>query len=342
MFFLYYLGDALVPLALSFFLAYVLHPVITRLRVWGVPRWVAINGTFLLAFFALTAICIVLGPMLIHLIVSIGLDFPHILTQFFERLEQFSQLHHLPFHFRAEDILTEMRQMVSGFSIHTVASFTGLIQKTFFNVVVIALWILKLFIFPVFFYYSLQNFEQMAVEFLGFFPPRFRGHLQSFSDVLNRVLGGYIRGQLLVCTMLAIFYGGSFWWAGMKYGPLIGIVTGYGYLVPYVGFSISVLVGVVMTLANFVSWTHFFLIIAIYGVGQMMESFVLTPRITGNRVGLDPFLTIVVLIVGGNCLGFFGILIAIPVGGILKHYYAKFKEKYQCSDFYLANKCSKP
>ena len=333
--FAFFLSDAVIPLILAYFLSYLIYPMVINLQGIGINRRVAIYSTFLISFLILSLALVFVVPKMVHMCISVTYDLPNILSRVLDRLEWFSRAYQLPFHFKSQAIIHELRVFLSGVSFTSLSSLTSLLQKTFFNIVAIALWVLKILVFPIFFFYSLENFEEAKTEFKSFVPLRFRQDLKEFSEIFNTVLSGYIRGQVLVCTILALFYGFFFWVVGLKYGVVLGLLTGYMYMIPYIGFSVAFLIGIIIALSNFTTMTAFLLVVAVYIVGQVLESFFLTPRITGNRVGLDPFITILALIVGGNILGFIGILTAIPIAGILKQYYIKFKVAYQSSEFYL-------
>jgi predicted PurR-regulated permease PerM len=121
----------------------------------------------------------------------------------------------------------------------------------------------------------------------------------------------------------------------MPYGIIIGFITGYSFLIPYVGIGVASLFGVLFTISHMTDFSTLIGIFLVYAIGQVIESFFLTPRITGNKVGLDPFITIIAIIVGANLMGVLGVLIVIPITGILKYYYIRIKGAYRISNFFV-------
>ncbi len=331
----FFLSGALLPLVTAFFLAYLLHPVIVRLNKLSVPQHVAIGVTFALAIMGLVGVLSVAIPQFIHLISVLIRDLPNLGLKALNTVEKLADSWDIPFHVETDRIIFELRHYLQSISFSTLSTMTGLLQKTVFNLIEVVFWVFKLLFFPVFFYYALLYYQSTKNEIKSFFPPRVHPHLAEFSQIAGRVLSGYIRGQLVVCSILACYYSLSFWLLGLRFGIVIGILTGFAYMVPYVGIASAFLFGIGMYLANFVSPVHLIFLLGVYTVGQCTEAFFLTPRITGNRVGLEPFITILVLIIGANLFGFLGVVVAIPVSGICREYYFKLKALYHQSEFFL-------
>jgi predicted PurR-regulated permease PerM len=132
------------------------------------------------------------------------------------------------------------------------------------------------------------------------------------------VLGGFIRGQILVALCLAVLYSAGLLITGLRFGVVIGVTAGILSVIPYVGFLIGLLASAVVVLVDFSGWGLVFGVAATFGVSQLIEGYVLTPRFVGNRVGLNPLETLIAVLVGGEMGGFAGLLIAIPACGILK------------------------
>ncbi len=329
------LHEALFPFVAAFFLAYLLYPIVTQLQKFKFSEQAAIGFTFSCSMSLLLGVFALLLPKAIQFVMSFIHNFPDLLEQFLRTVDTLSVSLGLPLEFKVDSIIADIHDSLHKISFSTVTSLTIFFKNSAFNLMGVIIWIIKLFIFPVFFYYALSRLMRAKNEFQSFFPTRYRHMLGEFSIIANRVLSGYIRGQLVVCCILATFYSSLFWLVNMPFGLILGVFTGFAFLVPYVGFGLALLMGVVFSLAHYTTLTHFLVIMSIYLVGQAIETFILTPRITGNRVGLDPFLTILVLIIGGNLFGFVGLLTAIPVSGILKEYYLRLKSHYQTTDFYI-------
>jgi predicted PurR-regulated permease PerM len=97
----------------------------------------------------------------------------------------------------------------------------------------------------------------------------------------------------------------------------IGVLTGVLVFIPYVGFGLGFMLGVMAALLQWHGWPGFFAVLAIYGVGQLLENYVLVPLLVGDRIGLHPLAVIFALLAFGELFGFAGVLMALPVSAAL-------------------------
>jgi predicted PurR-regulated permease PerM len=176
----------------------------------------------------------------------------------------------------------------------------------------------NLVIIPVFFFYMLRDIDFIRENFYRFVPDTVEGNVRNYLGMVDGVLGGFIRGQILVALCLAVLYSAGLLITGLRFGVVIGVTAGILSVIPYVGFLIGLLASAVVVLVDFSGWGLVFGVAATFGVSQLIEGYVLTPRFVGNRVGLNPLETLIAVLVGGEMGGFAGLLIAIPAGGILK------------------------
>ena len=155
---------------------------------------------------------------------------------------------------------------------------------------------------------------------------------------IDEKLSGFIRGQLLVCLFLGIFYGIGLSAVGLDFGIIIGLLTGIMSFIPYFGFGTGLIVSVLLGLMQGFSWGQWGGIAGVFIVGQVLESYILTPYLVGNRVGLSPVGVIFALLVGGTLAGFLGILVAVPVAAVLCVLMRHLLGWYQQTPFYKGKK----
>jgi predicted PurR-regulated permease PerM len=123
-----------------------------------------------------------------------------------------------------------------------------------------------------------------------------------------------VRGQAMVCLSLAAFYGVALTVAGLEAGLLIGLATGILAFIPFVGAMIGFLLSVGVALAQWwPDYTHIGIVLGIFMVGQVLEGYVLTPRLVGSRIGLHPVWVMFALLAGGALFGFVGMLLSLPM-----------------------------
>lgn len=304
-------------LALAFGLAYLLDPVVTFFERRKVPRIVSI----------LVILLLIAGLLALVL----GLGVPYLWKQAFlfikeapglaeQALQKISRWNLFPEEMTRSvpELLEQLkgRLLSGGFStISPIA--TGLFQATS-GVVGILLGILHFVVIPVFLFFILKDIGQIQRGFWFYVPDSLLDKVQNYVRMVDDVLGGFIRGQILVALSLAILYSVGLGLTGIRFGILIGVVSGLLFIIPYVGTVLGILASGLVLVVDFSGWGQVLGVLATFGIAQGIEGYILTPKIVGNRVGLKQLETIIAVLVGGEIGGLGGLLIAIPVGGILK------------------------
>lgn len=170
---------------------------------------------------------------------------------------------------------------------------------------------------PVALYYMLLSLPVWMARWRQALPTAWRQPVGDFLSECDRVMGGYLRGQLAVMTAMACYYAVALSWGGLELAWPIGIFTGLALCVPYVGFGSGLLLALLAALLQFEPQHALWLVGGIYALGQLMEGLVLTPRWVGERIGLHPMAVIFALLAFGQLLGFMGVLLALPASAML-------------------------
>jgi predicted PurR-regulated permease PerM len=158
--------------------------------------------------------------------------------------------------------------------------------------------------------------------------------VDGFVQEADAVLGEYLRGQLLVMLILAVYYAIGLSLFGLSVALPIGIFTGLAVFVPYVGFGVGLLLAALSGFLEMAPMQAGVMLVVVFGVGQMIESFVLTPRLVGERIGLHPLAVIFALLAFGQLLGFVGVLIALPASAVLLVALRRLRSRYLGSRLY--------
>lgn len=198
----------------------------------------------------------------------------------------------------------EIRKMVSQ-GVHHAMDFTSNI----FNCVISA--ILVIFLTG----YFVSNAERLWKEGLNWVPPVYRPRIASLIKPLESRLGGYVRGQLMVCLAVGSILGCGLFLIGVKYSLILGIIAGLLNLVPFVG-SITATLLALLVAAN-QSTTHLILTVLLFFFEQWLESNFITPQLLGSAVELDPLVVLFAILIGGSLMGLPGALVAVPIATIL-------------------------
>ena len=191
---------------------------------------------------------------------------------------------------------------------------------------------------PVALFYLLMDWERFIRHLRELIPPRLRKGSDSFLHESDQVLGEYLRGQLVVMGVLAVYYSVGLALFGLDLALPIGTFTGLAVFVPYLGFGLGLVLALLAGLLEFSTAggaTQAVLMVAVvYGFGQLLESFFLTPRLVGERIGLHPLAVIFALLAFGQLVGFVGMLVALPVSAVLLVAVRRVRSGYLASDLY--------
>jgi len=316
-------------LVVSFLFAYLLNPIVDWMTNTGLPRDSAVRIVIALVAFLITVfLMIVIGQVykqtgeLLNPPLqdpAYGGEYPLLKwfdTKLYPLLKEYDIVVDRS-HMRAtikkvfEWIQTNYPNWLRSVWETFLATFTG-----FASYIV---WILNLFLVPVFTYYLLRDYEKLQIRFYESLPPHWRVAAVDWMNELDKVVGGFIRGQLSIAMLLMAFYSVGLSLLGVPLGFILGIIAGLANIIPYM----SVVVGLVPALLlSFVDepnhWLKLLWITLYFGAGQALEGFYLSPRIMGQETGLHPVLIMVAIIVGGSLMGLTGIVLAVPVAAILK------------------------
>ena len=187
---------------------------------------------------------------------------------------------------------------------------------------------------PVALFYLLMDWDKFVARLLELVPPPMRGTFDSFTDEADSVLGQYLRGQLLVMLVMAAFYAIGLALFGLDLALPIGIFTGLAMFIPYLGFGIGLILAILAGVLQFASIKAIVMVAVVYGIGQVVESLYLTPRLVGERIGLHPLAVIFALLAFGQVFGFVGVLIALPASAVLLVGIRRIKLRYMASKLY--------
>jgi predicted PurR-regulated permease PerM len=187
---------------------------------------------------------------------------------------------------------------------------------------------------PVALYYLLADWDRFVAMLKSLVPPRMRAAVDSFTGEADDVLGQYLRGQLLVMVALAVFYAVGLALFGLDLAVPIGVFTGLAVFVPYLGFGVGLVLALMAGLLQFGVSSALIMVAVVYGAGQVIEGFVLTPRFVGERIGLHPLAVIFALLAFGQMLGFVGVLIALPASAVLLVAIRRVRSGYLASQLY--------
>ncbi|OQW89503.1 MAG: AI-2E family transporter [Rhodoferax ferrireducens] len=191
---------------------------------------------------------------------------------------------------------------------------------------------------PVALFYFLMDWRRFIGMLLNLVPPGTRSVVNSFTAEADGVLGQYLRGQILVMMVLAVYYSVGLALFGLDLALPIGVFTGLAIAIPYVGFGLGLILALLAGFLEFSAQSGhvsaLVMVAVVYGLGQLVESFFLTPRLVGERIGLHPLAVIFALLAFGHSFGFVGVLIALPLSAVLLVAIRRARDTYLNSALY--------
>ncbi len=196
-------------------------------------------------------------------------------------------------------------------------------------------WFANLVLIPFITFFFLRDWNALVQRAADLIPRRRVETVSMLAAESDAVLGSFLRGQFMVMIAMGLFYATGLWGVGLEVGILIGLLGGLLTFVPYVGPTTVLIGGVVAALVQFGDWQHVVGVLAVWGVGQLLESYVLTPKLVGDRVGLSPVTVVFAVMTGGSLFGFLGMLLALPVASVANVLIRHAMKGYTASHFYL-------
>jgi len=187
---------------------------------------------------------------------------------------------------------------------------------------------------PVVGFYLMRDWDKLMVRMLTMMPVAWQKNTALMVGEADEVVGAFLRGQVIVMSALAVIYGTGLWIVGVKMALLLGLIAGLASLVPYLGFVVGIIASVIAAYLQFHDWSVLFWVVVVFGVGQAIESMVLTPVLVGDRIGLHPVAVIFALMAGGQLGGFVGIVVALPVAAVFTVFAKHGLSQYRASEIY--------
>jgi predicted PurR-regulated permease PerM len=330
------LGPVLTPFVVGAVLAYALTPLVDRLVALGggrVPRVLAVVVVELLALLALIGLVLLMLPIFVKEVPVLRDQLPAMFDRLNEMLAP--KLRQLGFPV-ALDLVSLQERLSRYLNANYQDALASVLPSLKLGGSVALTVIGNAVLIPVALFYFLLDWKGFVAHILALVPPRARPGFDSFTAEADQVLGQYLHGQLLVMMAMGIFYSVGLALFGLDLALPIGMFTGLAMFVPYVGFGIGLVMALVAGALQFASAKALVMVAAIYGSGQVLEGFYLTPRLVGERIGLHALVVIFALLAFGQVFGFVGVLVALPASAVLLVAIRRLRASYLRSDLYLS------
>ncbi len=311
---LWLLGPVLVPFAVGAVLAYVFDPLIDRLIRSGFTRTWAVVAVSLLLVLALALALLLLVPALQRQIVELIESVPRYVAWYNEQARPWlSERLRLPMEtFDPEHLASLLRDNWerAGGVLATVLAWFSRSGLALLGILV------NIALIPVVTFYFMRDWDHMLQALHRLVPRALEATVSRLAREADSTLGGFLRGQLLVMIVLGFVYGFGLMLAGIDFSLLIGLIAGLVSFVPYLGGAVFVGTGLIAALVQYGDAAHLVYVLIAFSVGQLLESFFLTPWLVGDKIGMHPVAVMFAVLAGGQLFGFLGVLLALPVAAV--------------------------
>lgn len=336
---LHLLTPVLLPFVVGLVLAYFLNPLVDGLGRLGLPRWLSAAVILLLSIVFIVTLFVFLVPILAEqtnsLIDSLPGEFERLKTLLVDFARE-----------RLGDRMPEAEATVTRALNGMQESLPGLLSS-----LAQALWsqgtaafnfISLMLVAPLVFFYALVDWPKLLAKLDSWLPRQNASTIRALAAEIDSRVSAFIRGQGTVCLILAALYAVALSALGLRYGLLIGLLTGLMSFIPFVGWALGLITAT--TLATVQYWPDIISILLVPSVflaGQALDASFLSPQIVGQKIGLHPVWLIFALLTFSYLFGFLGLLVAVPVAAALGVFVRFALRTYLESDVYHGHDAAK-
>lgn len=331
----YALGPILTPFAIAAVFAYICDPAVNWLVEKRVPRALAVLGVIFALGGLLALLILMLVPTIYREAVLMIARFPELLEMLNQRL--------LPWLGQrlGTELSLDTASLKNWMEAHRETAqgmLPALLDRAREGGLVLLAFAANLALIPIVMFYLLQEWPRILSALQTTIPRPLLPRTMRILGDIDKVLSEFLRGQLSVMFLLAVFYSVGLWIAGLKFALPVGVITGLLAFIPFVGFGGGLVLAILAALLQAEGWQLLIGVAVVFGIGQLLESYLLTPYLVGERIGLHPLAVIFSLMAFGQLFGFVGMLIALPASAAMLVGLRELRSAWFASPIYLGAK----
>ncbi|HRD75517.1 MAG TPA: AI-2E family transporter [Hyphomicrobiaceae bacterium] len=305
------LKGMLLPFVAGFVLAYFLNPAVDALERAGLGRTLASSLMVVAGVLLIAAMILVLAPILAEHVRLLSETLPGDLQRARATIEKFLADRLGP---GFASIAAGIDKAMAALEANSSGLLSTAAQAIWSRGQAIVSMVSLLLVTPLVVFYLLVDWHRMADRVDGWLPREHAPAIRAIATDVNAAMAAFIRGQGLICVILSIFYAIALTLAGIPYGGIIGVTTGLLSFIPFVGWMLGLIVAAGVALAkHWPALGPLVLVVAIFAAGMLLDSFLLSPRLVGERLGLHPLTLLFALAAFSYLFGTVGLMIAVPL-----------------------------
>jgi predicted PurR-regulated permease PerM len=336
---IYNLAPILTPFATAALFAYLGDPAVDRLEARGFSRTVSVALVFLAMLLTVTAVLLILIPMIESQVSKLIEKLPSYLDTL-----RFRLLPWLNQKFGVSADLLDVEKLVALAREHWQSAggvATTLLATVGKSGLALVGWVINLTLVPVLLFYFLRDWDGMVLRVKELLPRHLEPTISALARQSDEVLGAFLRGQLSVMAALGTIYTTGLMIVGLDLALLIGMGAGLVSFIPYLGGIVGVGGGLIAAYMQFHDWQHPALVLMVFAIGQSLEGMVLTPWLVGDKIGMHPVGVIFAILAGGQLFGFLGVLLALPSAAVVMVLLRYLHSQYKGSELYVGTATEK-
>ena len=339
---IYLLGPILTPFLIAAILAYITNPLVNRIDAlnfsffnkkisYSPSRTIAALVVMLFLFALLIMMLLIVVPLMQKEFLLISQKLPvyfNTAKNFLEPwlLKNFGVALNIDYA-QIQQIVTDNWQTAGNFAKQIALGIGS-------HGLAIIGWLANLILIPLVLFYLLVDWNVIIAKINHLLPRKILAKTVEIASDVDAVLAEFLRGQLAVMLLMSVFYATGLWLSGLELALPIGALSGLLGFVPYLGIGLGLGLATLSGLLQFGSLNDLIPVLIVFGLGQIVESMLLTPYLVGDRIGLHPLVVIFALMAGGQLFGFTGVLLALPVSAAIAVGFRHAKQRYLTSNIY--------
>ncbi len=303
----------LIVLVGAVFFAYLVYPLVRRANR-RLPRWLAIISVYAIFAAVFALLVTFIGPKIAFEARAFATDFPHLMQNIQDDIlnANIALLGYVPLEARegALQLLDNAGAALQHGAVTYVGQALGILLS-------MASIVTAFVIIPILTFYILMDLDRLHAGLLRIVPSRYHAQTDGILKDVDNVLGGFVRGQIIVGAIVAVLITVMLLILRVKYAFLIGLFAGIVDIIPYLGAVAGAIPAVLI--AGFTHGFGWALLVTAAFIGiYQLEGHIIAPNVVGQRVGLTPLMVIAAILVGAELGGIVGMFFAVPVAGIIR------------------------
>lgn len=309
------LAPVLLPFVVGLSIAYFLNPVVDRLTSFGLPRLAGTILLLVLSTAALIAALVFVVPLLAEQAQQLIAAMPSEAERLKTLTEAMAKEH---LGTRYPEAEAAFNRAISGMTDSLPGIVSGILQTAWSHGAAAFSFLTVMLVTPLVAFYALWDWPKIIAKVDSWLPLKSAPEIRAVASDIDMRVSAFIRGQGIVCMVLAAFYALCLSALGLKYGLLVGLLTGLFSFIPFAGWALGLIAAMALAVVQF--WPELTPILLVGGVflgGQALDAALLSPQIVGSKIGLHPVWLIFSLLVFSYLFGFLGLLVAVPVAAAI-------------------------